>query len=144
MRLTAIHLDSALQERNLINGRGGDSADDVIDITRVRVTDQFGNELEDTDGSSNLGSITIDLSGDTAVITGLEAGYIVHWETASDHNQVLVECLDGKFDIGLFGINQPQQTPDHVLNFEVTLTDGDDDTAVDTFSINVDAAPFVI
>lgn len=144
MRLTAIHLDSALQEEDLINGRGGVSADDVINITRVRVTDQFGNELEDTDGSSNLASITIDLNGDTAVITGLEAGYIIHWETTSDHNQVLVECLDGKFDIGLFGINQPQQTPDHTLNFEVTLTDGDDDSAVDTFSINVDAAPFVV
>ncbi|MDP9423891.1 MAG: hypothetical protein M3Q19_13855 [Pseudomonadota bacterium] len=144
MQLTAIHLDSALQERNLINGRGGDSADDVINITRVRVTDQFGVELEDTDGSSNLAGITIDLTGNTAVITGLEAGYIIHWETASDHNQVLVEGVGGKFDIGLFGINEPQQTPDHVLNFEVTLTDGDDDSAVDTFSINVDAPPFVI
>lgn len=142
MKITAFHIDSAFQEDAMVDNAGGDG-DDVIEITRVYVTDQFGVELEDTDGSSNSSTISVDLSGLTAVVTGLEAGYIVHWVTASEHNQVLVEDTVGKFDIGLFGLDQPQTFPDHTLNFQATLKDGDLDTAVAGWSVTVDAAPFI-
>ncbi len=140
LELSAFHLGSALQARDLAQGSGVNQ----VNITRVVIYDDQGVEIEDTDGSSDDADIDVDLAGLTALITNLEAGMKVEWYTETPHNQVLVEAVTGKFDIGFFGFNEAQETPDHSLTFEVTLTDGDGDTAVDEFTINLDAAPFVV
>lgn len=141
LKLSAFHLDTALEQEALIEGSG----QNPTEITRVVIyADDLITVLEDTDpGGADDPNIEVDLSGDTAVITNLAAGMKVEWYTDTPHNQVLVEAVTGKFDIGFFGFNEPQDTPDHSLTFEVTVTDGDGDTALDEFTVNVDAIPFV-
>ena len=78
-----------------------------------------------------------------ATVNNCDAGFIIEWETASDHNQVLVEATGGKFDIGFFGLSEDQPTPDHSLEFEITQTDEDGDHVADIFQVNVDGFPFI-
>ena len=66
-----------------------------MNITGVRVLDEDGNEV--TTG------ITINLDGNTAVITGLQDNYTVEW-TAPGHDGVLIEEVAGKYDLGKFNI----------------------------------------
>ena len=139
LTLSAFHLSSALQGDDLLFGSGANQ----VEITRVIVYNAAGVEIEDTDGSSNDADINVDLAGLTALVENLEAGMKVEWFTASAHNQVLVEAETGKFDMGFFGINEPQTFTDHTLSFEATLKDGDLDVAKDTWSVTVDAAPFI-
>jgi hypothetical protein len=134
LRLSAFHLTGDPQEEDLIAASGSNQ----VDITRVIVYDAQGVEIEDTDGSSNDAVITVDLGGLTGLVTGLEAGMTVEWVTASAHNQVLVEAVTGKFDMGFFGISEPQQVPDHFYDFTVRLTDADGDFVSDTFRVVVD------
>ena len=54
------------------------------------------------------------------------------------YNQVLVENVGGQFDIGRFGISQPQETDDQKLDFTVQIEEGDEDTATASFSIGID------
>ncbi len=62
----------------------------------------------------------------------------MEWDTAGVHDQVLIEGVAGKFDIGGFGTNQSQPTPDQVLYFEATVTDGDGDSSTDAFVVGID------
>ena len=66
-----------------------------MNITQVRVLDENG--IEVTTG------ITIDLTGNTAVVTGLQDNYTVEW-TAPGHDGVLIEGVAGKYDLGQFNI----------------------------------------
>ena len=66
-----------------------------VNITEVRVLDENGDEV--TTG------ITINLAGNTAVITGLQDNYTVEW-TAPGHDGVLIEEVAGKYDLGGFNI----------------------------------------
>ena len=103
-----------------------------VNITGVRVLD--GNGVE------NRGSrpgITINLTGNTAVITGLQDDYTVEW-TAPGHDGVLIEGVAGKYDLGGFNIQLQQPTPDQKLDFTVQIADADGDTASDSFSIGID------
>ena len=108
-----------------------------------------GNLLETTvagadGGQSGAINVFIDSDG-IAHISGLEAGYVVSWETdgVDKFDQVLIEGTAGKFDIGGIGISEAQAVPDQTLTFDVTLTDGDDDPMTDTFQVYVDAVPFL-
>ena len=136
-KISAFLMADAPQERDFVNdglGTGG-----TPDITAVRVFDETGTKIEDT-GDPNFDdpSVVIDLTGLTAIVSGLETGYKVEWDTASLHNQVLIEGVAGKFDIGGFAINQPQPTPDEKLDFTVEVADFDGDTDTASFSIGVD------
>lgn len=110
------------------------------DITAVRVFDETGTKIEDTDDLANFDdpNVDVDLTGLTATVTGLDAGYKVEWDTDGPHNQVLIENVGGQFDIGRFGISQPQETPDQKLDFTVQIADGDADTDTANFSIGID------
>ena len=66
-----------------------------MNITEVRVLDENGDEV--TTG------ITINLAGNTAVVTGLQDNYTVEW-TAPGHDGVLIEGVAGKYDLGGFNI----------------------------------------
>ena len=102
----------------------------VVNITQVRVLDENGDEV--TTG------ITIDLTGDTAVITGLQANYTVEW-TAPGHDGVLIEGVAGKYDLGGFNLVVEQPTPDQQFDFIVNVTDFDGDVATSNeFSVGVD------
>ena len=73
-----------------------------------------------------------------ARVGGLGAGNKITWDTSGKHDQVLIQNVAGKFDIGGFGITQPAPTPDQKLDFTVTATDGDGDTASASFSVGID------
>lgn len=124
--------------RNFVDDLGGG---DPVDITRVIVYAPDGETvLEDSDDptATDLGvDISIDANG-VATVSGLGANYTVEWETDGDHDQVLVEGVGGKFDIGFFGISEPLPTPDHQLDFTVRLTDADADWVEDSFSVFID------
>ena len=109
-----------------------------MNITQVRVLDGNGVEVEDSDGSTNSPSITIDLAGNTAVITGLQDNYTVEW-TAPGHDGVLIEGVAGKYDLGGFNIVAAQPTPDQQFDFTVNVTDFDNDVVTSNeFSVGVD------
>ena len=127
------------------------SGQNHVDLVSVSVWSDAvdGNLLETTvagaDGGQS-GAINVFIDGDgIAHISGLEAGYVVSWETdgVDKFDQVLIEGTAGKFDIGGIGISEAQAVPDQTLTFDVTLTDGDDDPMTDTFQVYVDAVPFL-
>ncbi len=77
--------------------------------------------------------------GSTTVTVGnLGAKYKVEWDTTAHHDQVLIEGVAGKFDIGGFGTTQGAPTPDQVLNFVARVVDGDGDSSTDAFAIGID------
>ncbi|MER9333921.1 hypothetical protein NKJ06_07910 [Mesorhizobium sp. M0293] len=79
----------------------------VIDITSITVT--VGGTVYTFNADGTQDGITVsNLDGvnDKVEIAGLGAGDKVEWTTATDHNQVLVEDVEGKFDIGQFGLTQ--------------------------------------
>jgi hypothetical protein len=151
MAITAYLIDpnTAPQGVNLINASG--HAADAVDIFSVQVyqgsvtgtlLESYSNGAED--GLSNTITISIDGSG-VAHVSGLDPGMVVAWSTddpstvgIEEHNQVLVQAEGGKFDVGLFGFQEAQQIPDQLLDFTVTATDGDGDTASDSFQVGVD------
>ena len=82
--------------------------------------------------------VTADLTGNSAIVSGLQAGDKIEWTTDGVHDRVLIEGVAGKFDIGGFGASQPQPTPDQKLDFVVQVIDGDTDVNTDAFSIGID------
>jgi hypothetical protein len=101
-----------------------------VNITQVRVLDENGDVV--TSG------ITIDLAGNTAVVTGLQDNYTVEW-TAPGHDGVLIEGVAGKYDLGGFNLVVAQPTPDQQFDFTVNVTDFDNDVVTSNeFSVGVD------
>ena len=78
-------------------------------------------------------------TGSAATVNvSVAAGDVISWKTNGLHDQVLVEGVAGKWDIGGFGTTQGAPTPDQVLHFVAKVTDGDSDFATDNFSIGID------
>jgi hypothetical protein len=132
--------DLALEEEgvNFVNNLGTGSSPNII---QVKVYDENGDLIEDT---SNLGNfddpnvVVTGLLGQTVKVAGLDSGYKVEYFTDAPHDQSLIEGVKGKFDIGAFGISEPNPTPDKELEFTVAITDFDDDTTNDTFVVGID------
>ena len=82
----------------------------------------------------------------SAFIYNLKANYTVELLTATDHNLVSVEWVQGSFDIGGFDFFQGSDTPDVDLEFSVAIQDKDADLmhygtindVYDDFKIKVD------
>ncbi len=107
-----------------------------VALTQVRVLDGNGVEVEDSDGSTNSASITIDLI--TGVVTGLQDNYTVEW-SAPGHDGVLIEGVAGKYDLGGFNLVVTQPTADQQFDFTVNVTDFDNDVVTSNeFSVGVD------
>jgi hypothetical protein len=140
MRITAINMDPevtgpdfALNGDNDGIGKGTPSV-----ITSVKVFNAAGTLIEDSSGAPNSPTVGISIDNGVATVSGLNAGYKVEWTTSGVHDQVLIECAGGKFDIGSFGSTQAQPTPDQLLEFTVQAIDADSDTAQDDFSVGID------
>jgi hypothetical protein len=109
-----------------------------VNVTEVRVYDGDGTLLENSDGSVNHADITISFSGGVATVGGLLRDYTVQWDTDAVHDQVLITGATGKFDIGKFGFLETNEIPDQLLSFTAQVTDGDGDTASDSWNIGID------
>jgi hypothetical protein len=142
MKVTAIDMTGSPQGRDFVLAGDGDGLGQgtLRDILSVQVFNAAGVKVEDTADLANFNSATvdIDLSGLTAVISGLDAGYKIQWVTSGVHDQVLIEDVAGKFDIGAFGTTELNPTPDQVLSFTAQVTDGDGDQAQDVFLVGID------
>jgi hypothetical protein len=111
LSLTAYDLaNDTLDGRTFVQDGMGAEGGAKVDITHVWVYNgsiAAANLLEDSAGNlSNTIGITI--TNGVASVSGLDEGYVVVWETAADHDQVLVQANTGTspFDIGLFGLNE--------------------------------------
>ncbi|CAN7215930.1 DUF5801 domain-containing protein [Devosia sp. LjRoot16] len=137
MKLTTF-LGTAEQGRDMVLTPNGTSPN----IIEVRVIKPDGTIYEfDSDSDPAIGFIDVTgLGGTSVVVTGLDKGYTVEWDTDTLHNRVLVEGVAGKFDVGKFSIGETGTTPDGQLDFEVTIEDFDTagDTAVADFTIGID------
>jgi hypothetical protein len=126
MKITAYDLAGAPQGQAFVNALGTGAH---VDITTVKV-------LNALDQDVTAGKVTI--TGGVATIIDLGAGFTVEWQTSGDHDQVLIEDVAGKFDIGGFGAEEPAPTPDQSLQFTVSATDGDGDHSSDLFLVGID------
>ncbi len=137
MKLTT-YLGTAEQGRDMVLSPDGTSPH----IMTVRVIQPDGTVHEfDADSDPAIGFIDVSGLGTTSVVvSGLNKGYTVEWDTDTLHNRVLVEGVAGKFDVGKFSIGETGITPDAELDFQVTIEDFDTlgDTAVADFTIGID------
>jgi ketosteroid isomerase-like protein len=137
MKLTTF-LGTAEQGRDMVLTPDGTSPN----IVTVRVIKPDGTVYEfDADSDPAIGFIDVTGLGTTSVVvSGLDKGYTVEWDTDTLHNRVLVEGVAGKFDVGKFSIGEAGVTPDAELDFQVTIEDFDTfgDTAVADFTIGID------
>jgi hypothetical protein len=135
-KISAYLMPDDYQQRAFVDALGDGT---TPDITAIRVYDETGAKIEDTDDLANFDAqnVVVTFDNGVATVSGLDAGYKVEWDTASLHNQVLIEGVAG-IDIGAFEVNQPQPTPDEKLDFTVQIADFDGDTASATFSVGID------
>ena len=110
-----------------------------VAITAVRVFNAAGTKIEDSAlGGAQDPNVTITFTAGVARVAGLNAGYKIEWDTTAKHDQVLIQDVAGKFDIGGFGAVQGSPTPDQVLSFVAKVTDGDGDFSTSGFKIGID------
>ncbi|MGH6781214.1 MAG: hypothetical protein ACREB5_03790, partial [Sphingomonadaceae bacterium] len=120
MRLTTYLMPDDFQGRDFTSNLG-DGAQ--INITTIKVYNAAGTLIEeDTPGApptTDAAGVVVTFLNGAATVSGLLTNYRVEWVTDGNHNQVLVEGVAGKFDIGLFGITQGQfetlNLADHVF-----------------------------
>ncbi len=94
----------------------------AVNISSVVVRDSAGNLVT---------GLSIDLSGDTAVISGVKAGYVIEYQTSGGHNRVLIENVgstdkdfNASFDIGGFSLPQTMQSTGEVGSMMIFEDDG--------------------
>ncbi len=74
----------------------------------------------------------------TVIVSGIAAGDTISFKTAAVHDVALIDGLAGKFDIGDYGIDLFNPTPDQLLDFTVEITDMDNDTETASHSVGID------
>jgi Fe-S cluster assembly iron-binding protein IscA len=127
----------------------GDFDDVQVNIDSVKVIDKDSVtriEFSAATGSSTLNGVTVDLTGNMALIEGLLAGDVVTYTTDVDHNRLEIvnpdtgeDGFDGdSFDIGDFSLFETLVTDDQGLNFTVKITDFDGDMDSESFSVGID------
>src|SRR5262249_17368396 len=123
MTITAYDIADSPQARDFVSGLGGGTQ---VNITSVTITKANGTTESETAGGANT-STDISFANGIATVSGLGSGDKIAWTTSAPHDQVLIQDVAGKFDIGGFDITQAQPTPDQKLDFVAKATDGDGD-----------------
>jgi hypothetical protein len=135
MQIECFNIAGSPQGTALIGASGANP----VTITAVRVFNELGQKIEDSALAGGQDpDVTINIAAGVATVSGLDSKYRVEWDTNGVHEQILITGVAGKFDIGGFGATQAAPTPDQKLDFVVTATDGDGDTATAGFSVGVD------
>jgi T1SS-143 domain-containing protein len=140
VKITAFDIDDAPQAVGFVDSLGTGTAV-PIDTIRVFSPDDPDTPLIETSVDATANGLIVDFADDGTVrVFGLDSNFKVEWDTDGLHDRVLIESASvaSQFDIGRFGISQPQPTPDQVLDFTVQIADGDGDTASDSFAIGID------
>jgi hypothetical protein len=116
MKLSAWNMSGSPQGRNLFTATRSS-----VNITEVR-----------------RNGVVVFTGSAATVNVAVAANDTISWKTSGPHDQVLVEGVAGKWDIGGFGTTQGAPTPDQKLDFVVRATDGDADFSTSGFSIGID------
>ncbi len=137
LEITAFDMVGAPQEVAFVDALG---TGPQVDVTAVRVYDENDTFIFEATGDVTIpvNGITADFEDGVVDLRGLEEDYKIEWDTDGLHDQVHIAGTAGKFDIGLFGISEPQPTPDQLLAYTVQIEDYDHDVARDTFLIGID------
>jgi hypothetical protein len=109
-------------------------------------SDDQGTTVTEADNSSVTIQFVLNNSGGADAgediysieVSNLKANYTVEWITEGVHDAAVVQHVSGSYDIGGFNLLQAQPTPDQFLEFTAQVTDGDGDTALDSWSIGID------
>jgi hypothetical protein len=100
MRITAYDMAGAPQGQQFVKtGLGTGTSRD----TAIRVFDSNGGRWPARRCRSPAGRATVG---------GLGAGYKVEWDAAAKHDQVLIEAVAGKFDVGGSARRKALPTPE--------------------------------
>jgi hypothetical protein len=142
MSIQLYNIDGSPQGVEMINERGVNAAGKDPDVTAVRVYAPDGVTLLESYAAGAEGglssSITIAIVDGVATIQGFGTNYVIEWDADEDFDQTLISGVAGKFDIGGFGFNQGNDTPDQLLEFTAQVLDGDGDTASAAWKVGID------
>ena len=142
MSIELFNIEGDPQGVEMINERGQNEAGKDPDVTAVRVYAPDGETLlESYSAGAEAGlssSITIAIVNGVATIEGFGTDYVIEWDADEDFDQTLITGVAGKFDIGGFGFNQGNDTPDQKLDFTAQVTDGDGDFGTASWSVGID------
>jgi len=142
LSITLFNIDDSPQGAAFVTAAGTNAAGTDPDVTAVQVYAADGvTLLESYAAGVEAGlssSITISITNGVATVAGFSDGYTIAWDADENFDQVLIQGVAGKFDVGGFGGSQDTATPDQKLDFEATVTDGDGDTDVATWQIGID------
>jgi hypothetical protein len=126
---------TALQGVNLVTHNF--AADPKATIDGVTITRGADGSTVTATGGVDFDGIDFQADG-SVLVSGTKAGDKIAFKTVGDHDVALIQSVSGKFDIGDYGIDLFNPTPDQQLEFESTITDGDNDTDADIHLIGID------
>jgi hypothetical protein len=138
MSIQLFNIDGSPQGVFMLGARGTNAAGADPDITDVRVYDADDNLIESYSAPVADNGLTIAIVDGVATVTGFGENYKIEWDADEEFDQTLITGVAGKFDIGGFGLSEAQPTPDQMLEFTATVTDGDGDTASASWKIGID------
>ena len=148
MQIQCFNIEDAPQGRDFIADRGtNDPGEPVPLITDVRVYNAAGTLIESYSAPVANNGLTITIVSGVATVTGFGSNYRIEWDTNENFDQVLISGVQGKFDIGGFGLSESVTTSVDIggsLIFEddgpsVDLElDGDASLVVDESTLPVD------
>jgi hypothetical protein len=142
LSITLFNIDDSPQGGSFVSAAGTNAAGKDPDVTAVQVYAADGvTLLESYAAGVEAGlssSITISIINGVATVAGFSNGYTIAWDGDENFDQVLIQGVAGKFDVGGFGASQDTATPDQKLDFTATVTDGDGDFVSDSWSIGID------
>ena len=81
----------------------------------------------------------------SVLVSNLKAGYTIEFVTEEGHDLALVENRSGSFDIGGFNVFNNTNVPAQDFDFQVQISDYDNDTfasALSEFSVHVNGIIF--
>jgi len=130
LTITLYNIDGAPQGSAFVSAAGINAANTDPHVTDVRVYDANGDLATGVTWS-------IDSAG-VATVTGFKAGYTIEFDGSEDFDQVLIQGVTGKFDVGGFGFAEGSPTVDQFFEFTAQATDGDGDTALACWEVGID------
>jgi hypothetical protein len=109
MKITAYNMADSPQGQTFVNTGLGTGTQ--VTITAIKVFDASGNQVANPQ---------VTITNGVATVAGLGAGYRIAWTTSAPADQILIQDVAGKFDIGGFGVDEPSSavTPLTGVRFE--------------------------
>ena len=107
MQISTFDVAGSPQQRPFVDGiTNGTGIGAAVGITSVTIFKANGTTVTEAAAGPDT-SANISFAGGVATVSGLGSGDKVEWTTAALHDRVLIKGVAGKFDVGAFGVNEP-------------------------------------